>query len=399
VVPHAVHVPPEQNSPPVAQALPFATHALPTGSQHEPAVVQGVAPAQHVPPLVPHDVHVPAAHTWPAVLQAVLAVTQSLFAGSQHAPAPAFGQALPPGQHWLPLEPQVTHDPAAHTWPAVLQFVLAATHLLFAESQHAPAPVVAQGVAVGQQRLPLPPHAVHVPAEHTWPVVLQLVLLATHVLFAGSQHAPAEAHAGPVVQQVVPVVPQVAHVPLVQVFPLEHASPGPTHALVEGSQQAPAVVHAVAPAQQTLPVAPHDRHDPPEQTMSVPPHAVAGATHRLSLGSQHAPAALHRPAPPSAPGQQKLVLPPHDVQKPPLHTVLVPWHARPVSTQRWFALSQHPPLLHAPPAQHGSPGLPHVSPPSASAGLSAGLSAGESAAVSAPPLEESTGPSPDDDPS
>jgi hypothetical protein len=73
----------------------------------------------------------------------------------------------------------------------VLQFVSLATHLLFAESQHDPAPV--QAVPVAQQVPPFAPQATHTPPMHAAPVSLQAV---------------------PDGQQVPPVAPHVLHVPL-----------------------------------------------------------------------------------------------------------------------------------------------------------------------------------------
>jgi hypothetical protein len=58
-----------------------------------------------------------------------------------------------------------------------------------------------------------PPHVVQLPLRHSLPEVLQLVLLATQVLSAGSQQAPAPVHAVPLGQHPAPVAPQSEHAP------------------------------------------------------------------------------------------------------------------------------------------------------------------------------------------
>lgn len=303
----------------------------------------------------------------------MLAATHLPFAESQHAPVSL--QAVPVGQQLPPLAPQVVHVPLTHCWKAVLQPPLLATHLLFAGSQHAP---VSVHVAPAQHVLPAAPHAVHVPPRHCCPAVPHAVFAATHLLLAGSQQAPAERHAVPVPQQAKPVVPHGVHVPLAHVAPLGHFWPLPTHVFVVGSQHEPGVEH-VAPAQQAPPFAPHAVHVPasPAQTVPPSPQACAAATQRLSLGSQQAPGSVHVP-----PGQHTLPAGPQSWQVPVLQTRFVPAQLEPEPTHRCVFESQQPPLLHEPPKQHGSPGLPHEMPPSDGC-----VSAGASPAASAPPLE------------
>jgi hypothetical protein len=309
------------------------------------------------------------------VLQLALAATHLPFAESQHAPVSLHGEPEPV-QQFPPVAPHVVHVPLRHCWNAPLQLPVLATHLLFPGSQHAP---VSVHVAFAQHVLPAAPHAVHVPPRHCWPAVLHAVFAATHLLLVGSQHAPAPRHAVPVAQQSKPVDPHGVHAPLAHVAPLGHVWPLATHVFVVGSQQEPGV-EQVAPAQQAPPLAPHAVHvppSPPAHTEPPSPQACVGATQRLSLGSQHAPGSVH-----AAPGQHTLPEGPQSWHVPVLHTMFVPAQLAPAPTQRCVFESQQPLLLHAPPKQHGSPGLPHEMPPSEGC-----VSGGASLAASAPPLE------------
>lgn len=80
-VPHEVHEPPVQTSPP-RHADPLPTHWFAVESQHAPDVVHGVAPEQHAWPSTPHSTQVFAAQT------------------------PLVGQAAP-AQHGSPTAPQM----------------------------------------------------------------------------------------------------------------------------------------------------------------------------------------------------------------------------------------------------------------------------------------------------
>jgi hypothetical protein len=58
-----------------------------------------------------------------------------------------------------------------------------------------------------------PPHGEQVPLRHSFPEVLQLVSLATHVLSAGSQQAPEPVHVVPLGQHPRPLPPHSEQVP------------------------------------------------------------------------------------------------------------------------------------------------------------------------------------------
>ena len=115
-----------------------------------------------------------------------------------------------------------------------------------------------------------PPHFVQLPLRQTLPAVLQSVLLATHVLSAESQQAPAPVHAVPLRQHPRLLPPQVEHAPWKHTWLVPpHARLGPTQVLSVGSQQSLALVHD-APEQHTFPVPPQGEQVPLLQMMLVP---------------------------------------------------------------------------------------------------------------------------------
>jgi hypothetical protein len=243
--------------------LPLVTHVPPTAPVQQLVPVH-VWPAQHICVLPPQPVHVPKLHTSPLVLQLAPAATHAWSAESQQEPAPV--QAPPVRQQGPPVAPQLAHVPLKHTRPPVEHAVSAATHVLLFGSQHEP--LLAQGVAPGQHVLPSAPHEEHVPPvqtsvapasepAHSWAGAMHVPV--------ESQQAPAVVHAAPPAQQGCVFPPHALHVPP------EHTSAGPpvdaqaaagaTHVFVE-SQHAPVVPHGEAPGQHTSPVAPHVVHEP-----------------------------------------------------------------------------------------------------------------------------------------
>jgi hypothetical protein len=169
------------------QAAPFA-HAFPV--------------RQHASPLAPQ--HVPFSHVPEA--QAPLLATQVPLV-SQQPMSVGTPLHLLPAQQTSPAAPHAWQEPAAQT-SFVPHVVPASRHVLLPWQQ---LPLVhwldAQHISVE------PPHFVQLPLRHRLPEVLQSVLLATQVLSAESQQAPAPVHAVPLRQQPRLLPPQVEHAP------------------------------------------------------------------------------------------------------------------------------------------------------------------------------------------
>lgn len=166
---------------PFAHALPVRQHACPLAPQHVPF---WQVPAKHAVLLAAHV---------PLVSQQPTSV-----GGPLH---------LLPAQHTSPEAPHAWQEPAAqtsfvpHVVPASMQVLLAMQQLPLVHS------LEAQHIWVD------PPHFVQLPLRQRLPAVLQLVLSATQVLSAGSQHAPAPVHAVPLRQHPRLLPPQGEHAP------------------------------------------------------------------------------------------------------------------------------------------------------------------------------------------
>jgi hypothetical protein len=192
-------------------------------------------------------------------------------------------------QHCMVAAPQALHVPFWQISPAVLQLALFPMHVLLVASQQAPA--AEHGVAPGQHAFPVPPQPVHLPPVQTSFVPPHAPLAETHLSSVGSQHEPDVVHVE-LAQQTAVSAPHAVHVPFEQTMLVPpsvpaHALFASTHVLFEGSQHAPAPVQGVAPAQHAFPFVPQAEHDPPVQTVFAAVHAWLSATHLFVVGSQH----------------------------------------------------------------------------------------------------------------
>lgn len=223
--------------------------------------------------------------------------------------------------------------PLAHVPVVVLHATPEATH---APATQQPPPV---HVLSGQHGWFVPPHVVlAVPSSQMSAVPVDSPDATQSV---ATQHPPPLQGVAPA-QQPSPGWPHAVHLPPVHSSPPEHADPAPMHVSVAGLQQAPVAVQ-VEFAQQACPVPPQVTHVPAALHASPAPVHVLPAQHGLPSATpqvRQCPPLHARPSPHVLSAQQAWLLAPHATQLLPLQTVL--------------------PDVHVLPLQQGSPSAPQV---------------------------------------